>query len=470
MDYKNVKKMVIANHWKAVKSGDQYRSFVKQIDNIMKKLQDLDSPLSLLPLDIMTENELAKFIEYIITKRSEKNFNRLFLNTLKNKGLKNNLEELWIQEGNSVIQEILKKEFPTMGNLKIRELIPEVKIHFRIEWLEKNKIDKKAIIYVTRRSNDIWEEIQEEAGLGKMLGIEVHNPDYLEAYIDFAECVVNEVLIFYILLNDKFDDKKETLDFIWEQMNKITDEAVDEIIKQHKKVWKKLYKKCNIRKGNLDNFTEYLVSYLERKSFYEEKDKIQMLLLEEMKENEEIFHYSPRIEREIERTNYTPDKLQEYILCGDNAAGYKIKIEETKKIMKLVRDYGNQWIDENNLQDIRVVYRELFISKCRYNKKQGMRVVRDLMKKEKQKIKDLRNNQERWIGYIEFLDMKIKRGYFCEWGILDWYADYYKIAAKFRKQLLKVYWAVDDTTAYQLVNRILYDFLDIVYYLDEMKK
>lgn len=65
-----------------------------------------------------------------------------------------------------------------------------------------------------------------------------------------------------------------------------------------------------------------------------------------------------------------------------------------------------------------------------------------------------------------FYDQKIMRGYFCEWGIQEWYSDYINILNKIREQLLLQYRCFDDLVSYRAINRILYDFCDIIYYYE----
>lgn len=51
--------------------------------------------------------------------------------------------------------------------------------------------------------------------------------------------------------------------------------------------------------------------------------------------------------------------------------------------------------------------------------------------------------------HLLFYDLKMMRGYFCEWGIAEWYGYYIKIVQKVQEQLLLAYNTVDDYVAYK---------------------
>ena len=198
MDSKKVKQLVIKKRWKKEKSGDEYRSFSKQVENIILHLLDVNSPINLLPLDIMTEDEVAQFILHIMDIQ----VSREIFNNLKQPGFKKDISQLLIDTSNKESQEMLRREFPTLGNLKIDEVIDNVKLALRIDWFEEHINMKSNIVKISKQSDAICREIVYERELAKCIGIDIHNPGYMESYIDFVEVAVSELLIFEILLNN----------------------------------------------------------------------------------------------------------------------------------------------------------------------------------------------------------------------------------------------------------------------------
>lgn len=444
MDYSVVKSLVIDKLWKNKKWGDEYRSFVIQIENVIRHIQDENSPFRLLPTDIMTEDEMISFICHVM---SIKRNNRELLNNIKQPGLKRQLSDFIIDTTDIKSSRRLQNEFPTLGNIEIKEVVADVKILLRMDWICKRDNLKNNIAKLTRMSEQIRFELERECGLAKMLGVGVHNPRYMEEYIDVVEAAISEIIVFGILLGSTIRDKRRILDFIWEQINRITDQAIQDYAKNEIEVIKKVRDK-HIDYKDITDFTEYLALYMARQSLYDEIDKINDILVLENDKNPSIFAYHQRVDDQ--------HSLMDKILLGEKCPTYKQKMYETYKIIKKARSSGNDWVSQNSVVDLRVVFREVFISKSKHDKRQAMRIARAILSGEA-----ITQSQ------ILFLDAKIMRGYFCEWGILEWYSDYIRIMQKIRQQLLLQYKCFDDSVSYKAIDRIFYDFCDIVYHYEE---
>ena len=451
MNFQKVKNIIIGEKWSGPKSGNEYRSLSKQIDNIIDRFMGEDSQLQWLPLDVMTETEVAQFVSVVLDRKGS----RELFNNLKYKGLKNDLDDFVVSNINKDEQKQMHEKFPTLGNTKVREVLPEIRFRLRTDYLEKNVNFKQCIAYVINYSDAIWHELERENGLAKMIGLKVHNPDYLEAYADFVDGCISEILVFEILLNDRFNDKKQVLEFIWKHISRITDDAIIEYAEKRKRVIKQLRDEKGIFIEGIEQFSEFFVSYLKRKSLYEEMDIMYKALQEEMKDCPELFVLTP-IEPDG-KLSYSDEEIKKYVLLGDKGSSYKQKINETYRLLDLAYESGNKWVSNRSMRDVRVVFRETFISKCPYNKRQAMRIARSILNNEKS------NTEE----HLLFYDLKIMRGYFCEWGIAEWYGYYIKIVQRVQEQLLLAYNTVDDYVAYRAINRILYDFCDIIYYVEE---
>lgn len=451
MNFQEVKAIVIGEKWSGPKSGNEYRSLSKQIDNLIHRFEDENLPLQWLPLDIMTEMEVAQFVSVVLDRKGS----RELFNNLKYKGLKSDLDDFVVSNNNEEEQKWMREEFPTLGNTKVHEVLSKIRCKLRIDYLEKNANFKQSIAYVMNYSDAIWSELERENGLANMIGLKVHNPDYLEAYADFVDGCISEILIFEILLNDRFNDKKQVLDFIWKHINRITDDAIIEYADKRKRVIKQLRDEKKIFIEGIEQFSEFFVSYLKRKSLYEEMDIMYKALQKEMKDFPELFVLTPN--EPDDKSAYSDEEIKAYVLLGNHVSSYKQKINETYRLLDLAFASGNKWVSPNSMRDVRVTFRETFISKCPYNKRQAMRIARSILNNEKS------NTEE----HLLFYDLKMMRGYFCEWGIAEWYGYYIKIIQKVQEQLLLAYNTVDDYVAYRAVNRILYDFCDIIYYVEE---
>ena len=108
MNFQEVKDIIIGEKWSGPKSGNEYRSLSKQIDNIIDRFKDEDLPLQWLPLDIMTEMEVAQFVSVVL----DRNGSRELFNNLKYKGLKRGLDDFVVSNINEEKQKWMHEEFP----------------------------------------------------------------------------------------------------------------------------------------------------------------------------------------------------------------------------------------------------------------------------------------------------------------------------------------------------------------------
>lgn len=82
------------SRWKDSKSGDEYRSLRIQLDHFVDHIEEKDSPLQWLPLEDMSEDELAITANQFLDRCAG---NRLLFQGLRYQGLKYNYSELLIE-------------------------------------------------------------------------------------------------------------------------------------------------------------------------------------------------------------------------------------------------------------------------------------------------------------------------------------------------------------------------------------
>jgi len=130
MDDNEIKRLTIAQAWNPgePKSGDTYRSMGLQIDNFISHIRKQDSPLSWMPIDIMSDLEISQ-VAVAYLQRSKKN--RLLLDNIEHKGLKYDYSDLIATDPDSKRdKESILEIAPVLGTfekLKIKEEIPPMK-------------------------------------------------------------------------------------------------------------------------------------------------------------------------------------------------------------------------------------------------------------------------------------------------------------------------------------------------------
>ena len=446
MDYRNIKELVINKRWgDDGRYGDDYRSLSKQIDNFIIHLKKEDSPLQWLPLELMTDNEISDILIAYLDRSAE---NRLLLNNLDFEGMKYDYSDFIVpdydrQKEMEMVLETLP-ELKGYKKLKIKALLPEINIILVGGAYDGYISAAKELLRIL---DAVRIEISDEKSLFKCIGLSFTNTGYIEEYIRVCERIAIGALCYFLVDNKNVADKKGALLRFWEKLkqaylNMEKEMAVAKANLKRVREFHKEYHKTQL--NDAADISIYYVQFLERKSYYDELDKIVKSLEREVKENVELF-YNRRLDSNKEENDHTP---QGYICEGVDVSGFDRKYCESKKIIDLSRDFGSVWASKENESDVKVVFREFFMSRVKYNRRTAMSIVRNILSE------NIPTKQE-----LMFLDKKLLRGYFREQGLMDEYPIFNRICSKIRRMFLKCYSAIDDEEAYRLIHRACYEVL-----------
>lgn len=446
MDYRNIKELVINKRWgNDGRYGDEYRSLSKQVDNFIIHLKREDSPLQWLPLELMTDNEIS---DILIAYLDRSNDNRLLLNNLDFEGMKYDYSDFIVpdydrQKEMEMVLDTLP-ELKGYKKLKIKVLLPEINIMLVGGVYNGYTNAAKELLRIL---DTVRIEIADEKSLFKCIGLSFTNTGYIEEYIRVCERIAIGSLFYFLVDNKNVTDKKEALLRFREKLEQaylIIEKEMD-VAKANLKRVREFHKEYHKAQPNdAADISIYYVQFLERKSYYDELDKIVKSLEREVKENAELF-YDRRSDSNTEENEHTS---QEYICEGIDVSDFDRKYCESKKIIDLSRDFGSVWASKENEFDVKVVFREFFMSKVKYNRRTAMSIVRNILSE------NIPTNQE-----LMFLDKKLLRGYFREQGLMDEYPIFNRICSKIRRMFLKCYSAIDDEEAYRLIHRACYEVL-----------
>lgn len=125
-----------------------------------------------------------------------------------------------------------------------------------------------------------------------------------------------------------------------------------------------------------------------------------------------------------------------------------------------MRLYGSRQCYSNCLQDLKVYFREIYISKATYKRQQAHKIVEDYIKKvdiaaeKNEKIPEFNKKSQ----YM-FVREKVSRGYFREKGLLTNYYEKIAFTSELHDLLLKVYWLCDLEDILAFLNKINVDLL-----------
>lgn len=137
------------------------------------------------------------------------------------------------------------------------------------------------------------------------------------------------------------------------------------------------------------------------------------------------------------------------------------KIAIARKLINVMQKYGGRYCVDSSLQDIKVYFREIFMSKETYHRQKTKKIVEDyLAHVDEFKEKNLPGlpDFQRQSQYI-FLREKISRGYFREKNLSEAYAAKVLLTEKINTLLLKCYWLADSKTALNLIHDYNHELL-----------
>ncbi|MEZ3502737.1 MAG: hypothetical protein K1W25_04625 [Lachnospiraceae bacterium] len=191
---------------------------------------------------------------------------------------------------------------------------------------------------------------------------------------------------------------------------------------------------------------DYFVAYLKHRSRLKEETDIYEELKKEAEQFPELFDLVK--EEYIAEKVLLPEediiKYKEIITEGDLIYRFKEKLSTTRRFVDIMRDYGGRQCYSNCLQDLKVYFREIYMSKATYRRQQAHKIVEDYIEKVDMAVEKNETIPEfdKKSQYL-FVREKISRGYFREKGLL---ADYYAkitFTSELHDLLLKIYWLCD---------------------------
>lgn len=274
----------------------------------------------------------------------------------------------------------------------------------------------------------------------KMIGLEAYNFEYIKEYIDYTANVLLQLLV-YRVINE---NNVESMNVIKEISDKIDelDGLIDKQLSRRKKEWTD-GKENGQNDLSAEAVSECFSAYVTHRSkFYEEEYGIKEVLKNEMLNSPSLFGEIPT-EYKAEKRIVSEDEfssIKNIITEGKTIDGYKEKIEIVQTFIDIMAVYGNRQCYSFCLQDLKVYFREIFISKSSYRRRKASRIVKEYVDqvasaKNEGKTIPVFNKQSQYM----FVREKINRGYFREKGLSKEYIEKIVLEKKLYDLLLKLY-------------------------------
>lgn len=217
MDFEKVKTMVVENSeygGYSKKEGDKYRSFLKQIDNIIYKLKDEESPFSWLPKEIMSEEIFASLIEQYLQHNKA---SRLAIHNITKQTRLYSYYELFHfkdEEAEKQTDFILKEEPAFQADKENNKnwLLEEL-YHFRILIRDfKGTSYKTHFLHAAYDIKYNINEMLKSIKIYKTMGMKKTDYNEIGHMIHFLDVAFRDFILFFIIECDEVESKKEILE------------------------------------------------------------------------------------------------------------------------------------------------------------------------------------------------------------------------------------------------------------------
>lgn len=431
----------------------------KRVRGLIKKLHEKKSVFCDFPFDYMVEDEQLELLHYIMTSLPE----RQIMANMKKIDVDRYYMNFAYQRDISKMEtkHILENELEGYVPISLASEILNSRYIIR----DPRKNIKDVLKYLFEMNEIIIRSYFQEQQQLKILGIRVYNFEYIREYIDYVTNVLLQLLV-YRVINE---ESVETFSVIKKLSDKISeiDGAIEKQLSRSKAKWLKS-KENGYKDLDAEIVSECFSLYVTHRSKFCEEYNIKKVLLDEMHNFPLLFEDIPT-EYKAEKVFIPEDEfklVKEIITEGQHIDGYKEKIESVGTFISIMACYGGRQCSPSCLQDLKVYFREIFISKSSYRRRKASRIVKEYIdqvvtaKKEGKVIPEFNKKSQ----YM-FVREKISRGYFREKGLSKEYIEKVVLEKKLYDLMLKLYlfYNVQDSLEfiYEVNNNLLkvYDLM-----------
>lgn len=405
----------------------------KRIRGLIKKLHEKKSIFCDFPFDYMMEDEQLELLHYIMTSLPE----RQIMANMKKVDVDRCYMNFVYQSDESklVTKNILENVLEGYNPISLSNEILDSRYIIRDP---RNSTDE-ILKYLLEANEMIIRQYFQEEQQFKILGLKAYNFGYIKEYIDYTANVLLQLLV-YRVINE---NNVESINVIKELSDKIDeiDGLIEKQLSRRKKEWTD-WKEKGYNDLDAETVSECFSAYVTHRSKLYEEYGIKKVLKDEMLNSPSLFDEVP-IEYKAEKRIVSEDEfksIKNIITEGKTIDGYKEKIEIVQTFIDIMAVYGGRQCYSCCLQDLKVYFREIFISKSSYRRRKASRIVKEYIdqvasaKNEGKTIPEF-NKQSQYM----FVREKISRGYFREKGLSKEYIEKIVLEKKLYDLMLKLY-------------------------------
>lgn len=407
----------------------------KRVQTLLKKIRNTSFYQSF-PFNRLNNKEKYKVLHHMLFQTSD----REFFSNMKKMDINRDYEQFiiptedWTSEKNNSIE------------LDIKSLQAKNRLYIRKLSHDREKIIKK----LSDNNDTIFRELNSTKNLN-------YFEEYLEYCIDGISQWINYRIIATLepriaeLKIQKFQEKiKELQNWVDHQSKKFGEEqkTLGQLSGEETCGVFASFLKENAKYSEYIEVVNVLIDEIEKDHASTEKKQIFKPVHEYYQVSKELID-----ERDIRH-------LKSTITEGKKVDMYSSKLKETIQAIIIFNTFGGRDCYPTSPQDIKVYFREIFMSKVAYRKKNAMSIIRAYIKEVKQNGVQHFDNQAHYL----FIREKISRGYFREKGNLKLYI----LKSELQKALYQVALTSYQFYDYKLMINFLYTLNSELFKLEQL--
>lgn len=424
-------------------------SEIKTVRNLNKLLREEDGFFRYFPFQFLEIEQQLEFVHYLVEEMPD----REWLANLKKIDVDRNYSHFkYNPKCREHITKLTNTEQIPSTLLEIPPLIARNRLIIRSTKCSNFEL----LNYLQGLNQTMIQKYQEERLIIFIKELEFPNIEYMEQSINY---VSDELLQFltYSVFSVENSDKLIIQTAVTEKINQLS-QKMDDLLSRKESKWKE---EKESGEGNLsiEIMSACFAEYLKKRSRFLEETAVQKVLIEEVCSNPEKFQNVPQ-EYQVKKEIIEEQDLKSVkksITEGVSIDNYPEKLEISRRFLEIMAKYSARNCSPSHLLDIKVYFREIFISKSSYQKKQASTIVKEYI--DRVDIGEKEGKQPEIIDKMSqyiFLQEKLSRGYYREKNLTDAYVGKVQLQEKLYALLYKTYLLYD----YNLSISLIYDIND----------
>lgn len=368
-EYMEIRKTNKIDKWQEDQMMEYRETLTKNVQNLLKEFNgytnefDVDKKniFSYFPLKSLEKEEQIKFLDHIMELKSEKNI-----------------------IGNKVVHNIKKITYD-LNDSRFDAL--NIKDYKDYELTKEENNIKKANREIIRRN--IRDISQLFVNIEKATKCVRKNNTDLFSYLNIINDIMIQSLIYWVVtIEHLVDDERE----MWLKK-----------IETHISYFMQTGDK-EVKNTKLDDDILVFITFLKYRNKYGEHYKTMKIFLEEQEKEQSLFENISNEYKVSKDILVNGQDLKLILNEGRHRCdNFEEKLEQTKVMISFFKDINSRVVSEECVLDLKVYFREFFISKSKY-KTTALNMIK----------KHLQGEKEMTFSEQVFLNEKISRGYFRE--------------------------------------------------------